>query len=104
VAAHIEEPSAQPKPFIPIFWSALAGQLRYCGNTVGGYDDLILKGRPEDAKFAAYYARGEAVVAVASMGMDPVVSHAGELMRRGIMPSKTEIKNGIDILGISVPA
>ncbi|KAH0543028.1 hypothetical protein FGG08_002636 [Glutinoglossum americanum] len=101
VANHINEPSANPKPFIPIFWSALGSQLRYCGNTVGGYDDLVLKGNPEDAKFVAYYTKGETVVAVASMGMDPTVSHASELMRRGSMPSKSEIKSGVDILGVS---
>jgi Reductase C-terminal len=104
VATHIKDPSVSPKPFIPVFWSALGGQLRYCGNTTGGYDDLVLKGKPEAGNFAAYYTNGETVVAVASMGVDPLVMHATELMRRGIMPSKTEIKNGIDILQISVPA
>ncbi|KAH0564883.1 hypothetical protein GP486_001722 [Trichoglossum hirsutum] len=104
VATHISDPSAPPKSFIPFFWSALGGQLRYCGNTVGGFDDMILKGSPEDAKFVAYYTKGETVLAVASMGMDPLVSHASELMRRGNMPSKSEIKNGVDILEVGVPA
>ncbi|KAI9777520.1 MAG: hypothetical protein M1839_008814 [Geoglossum umbratile] len=104
VAAHVKDPSMGPRPFIPIFWSALGGQLRYCGNTVGGYDDIVLKGEPEGSKFAAYYTKGETVVAVASMGMDPLVMHASELMRRGNMPSKTEIKDGIDVLKISVLA
>ena len=39
--------------FIPIFWSALGGQLRYCGSTVNGWDDLVLKGEPENGKFSA---------------------------------------------------
>ena len=103
-AAHIVDSKAKPKPFIPIFWSALNSQLRYCGNTVGGYDDIVIKGQPEEAKFAAYYTKGETVVAVASMQMDPIMSQASELMRRGKMPSKNELQKDVDILSISVPA
>ena len=104
VASNIINPSAKPKPFIPIFWSALGSQLRYCGNTPNGWDDLVLKGQPEEAKFVAYYTKGETVVAVASMMVDPVMTQASELMRRGAMPSKSEIQKGVDILEIKVPA
>ncbi|KAG0652978.1 Apoptosis-inducing factor 1 [Hyphodiscus hymeniophilus] len=105
-AANIIDPSAAPKPFIPIFWSALGSQLRYCGNTINGWDDLVLKGQPEEAKFVAYYTKGETVVAVASMQIDPVMTQASELMRRGKMPSKSELQkeDATFILGISVPA
>jgi NADPH-dependent 2,4-dienoyl-CoA reductase/sulfur reductase-like enzyme len=104
VATNIINPSAKAKAFIPIFWSALGSQLRYCGNTPNGWDDLVLKGEPENAKFVAYYCKGETVVAVGSMQVDPVVSQASELMRRGKMPSKSELQKGVDILQISVPA
>jgi NADPH-dependent 2,4-dienoyl-CoA reductase/sulfur reductase-like enzyme len=104
VAAHIINPSGKPKSFIPIFWSALGAQLRYCGNTPNGWDELVLKGQPEETKFAAYYCKGETVVAVASMQMDPVMSQASELMRRGKMPSKSEIQMGVDIMEVSIPA
>ncbi|CAG8973709.1 hypothetical protein HYALB_00006980 [Hymenoscyphus albidus] len=103
-ASHILDPSASPKAFIPIFWSALGSQLRYCGNTVNGWDDLVLKGSPEEGKFVAYYAKGEEVVAVGSMQVDPVVMQCSELMRRGKMPSKSEIEKGVDVLEIEVPA
>jgi NADPH-dependent 2,4-dienoyl-CoA reductase/sulfur reductase-like enzyme len=103
-AAHIIDPYAPPKAFIPIFWSALGSQLRYCGNTVNGWDDLVLTGSPEEAKFVAYYTKGETVVAVASMQVDPVMVQASELMRRGKMPSKSELKKGVDPLSISVSA
>lgn len=98
-------PRKQHKAFIPVFWSALGQQLRYCGNTVAsnGYDDLILKGEPENAKFAAYYAKGETIVAVATMGMDPIMVKAAELMRRGNMPKKAEIEAGVDLLKVDVP-
>jgi len=101
VAANIIDPSAKPKSFIPIFWSALGTQLRYCGNTPNGWDDLVLKGQPEESKFIAYYCKGETVVAVATMQVDPVMVQASELMRRGKMPSKSELKKGVDILQIS---
>lgn len=93
----------KPKVFIPIFWSALGAQLRYCGNTPNGWDDLILKGEPENAKFVAYYCKGNTVVAVATMGMDPVMVKSAELMRRNNMPSKKEIQDGVDVLTIGVP-
>ena len=97
-AKRIATPSATPKPFIPIFWSALGAQLRYCGNTmVTGYDDVVIDGETDVQKgvsFAAYYTKGEEVVAVASMMKDPVVMKCAELMRRGDMLKKSDIKSG----------
>lgn len=98
VGLQIAQPDSKPKPFIPVFWSALGGQLRYCGHTPEGFDDLILQGQPEESKFVAYYAKGDEIVAVASMGMDPVVMKCAELMRRGEMLSKSEIEGGQEVL------
>ncbi|KAL1961861.1 hypothetical protein VTN77DRAFT_985 [Rasamsonia byssochlamydoides] len=91
----------KPKPFIPVFWSALGTQLRYCGSTAGGWDAVVVKGEPENAKFAAYYCKGETVVAVATMQTDPVMVKSAELMRRGKMPSKKEIEEGVDVLAVT---
>ena len=99
-ARHAPLSSLTPKPFIPIFWSALGAQLRYCGNTINGYDDMILHGQPEEGKFVAYYCRDDVVLALASMGMDPIMAKAADLMRRGKMPSKKEVASGVDILQI----
>lgn len=107
VAAKINDPSAPPKQFIPVFWSALGSQLRYCGNTPQGFDDVIIQGETSVEKgpsFAAYYTKGEEVVAVASMMKDPYMTQSAELMRRKKMPSKSEIQKGVDILEISIPA
>lgn len=93
--------SASVKQFIPIFWSALGAQLRYCGNTVNGFDDVVLR-QPEEAKFTAFYTKGETIVAVATMGMDPVMSKCAELMRGGKMVSKKEVKDGVDVLQVGV--
>lgn len=92
--------SLSAKTFIPIFWSALGAQMRYCGNTVNGYDDLILQGEPENGKFTAYYTKGDVVVAVATMGMDPIMVQSAELMRRGKMPGKKDIVGGLDVLQV----
>ncbi|KAI9644086.1 Apoptosis-inducing factor 1 [Ciborinia camelliae] len=97
VATHICDFAAKPKPFIPIFWSALGSQLRYCGNTPNGWDDLVLQGEPDKAKFVAYYCKGETVVAVGTMQFDPIMIQASELMRIGKMPSKSELKKGLRI-------
>lgn len=98
---HLIAKGDKAKHFIPVFWSALGGQLRYCGNTVNGYDDLILQGEPENNKFVAFYTKGEEVVAVATMSTDPVMVKSAELMRLGKMPSKSDIKGGKDILQVS---
>lgn len=104
VGAHIAT-GEHPTPFIPIFWSAMGAQLRYCGNiSPHGYDELVLIGNPDEAKFVAYYCKGETVVAVASMQKDPYMSQSAELMRRGGMPTKSELKAGKDILGVDVTA
>ena len=104
VSTSITHPGSKPKPFIPVFWSALGSQLRYCGGTPNGWDELVLKGEPKENKFAAYYAKGETVVAVASMMMDPVMTKSAELMRRGKMPTKSELRGGMDVLTVDLPS
>jgi len=104
VANTINNPGAKPKPFIPVFWSALGSQLRYCGNTVGGYDDVVLQGDTEKPSFVAYYTKGDEVVAVASMMKDPYMTQSAELMRRNKMPGKAELQKGLDIMEVGVPS
>lgn len=108
IIAHSQSPSRtgagagglRAKNFIPIFWSAVGGQMRYAGNTVNGYDDVFVVKGKEEAKFAAYYFLGETVVAVATMGFDPVMAKVATLMRVGRMLKKSEIVNGVDVLEV----
>ena len=102
-AAAIVSPSSKPKAFIPVFWSAMGSQLRYCGNTPNGWDDLVMQGEPKEGKFAAFYGKGDTVVAVASMMMDPIMSQSAELMRQGQMPGMAELRKGVDVRNISLP-
>lgn len=92
--------SVKAKTFIPVFWSALGAQLRYCGYA-GSFDDVVLREQGE-GKFMAFYTSGETVIAVATMGVDPVMSKSAELMRVGKMLSKKEIVAGEDVLGVRV--
>ena len=102
-AKNIVSPSSKPKPFIPIFWSALGSQMRYCGNTPNGWDELVMQGEPKEGKFAAFYGKGDTVVAVASMMMDPIMSQSAELMRQGKMPGLAELRKGVDAREIGLP-
>ena len=91
--------------FMPVFWSALGAQMRYCGNTPNGWDDLVLSGKPDEGKFVAYYTKGETVVAMASMGMDPAMVQSAELMKRGKMLGKSQLKeSNVDVMSVGVPA
>lgn len=103
VAGHIVAPTRKPTPFTPVFWSGLTAQLRYCGNTVNGYDDIVIQGSLDEGKWAAYYTKGETVVAVASMGYDPAMTQSAELMALGKMPSKSKLKDGLDVLSLGPP-
>ncbi|KAK0864556.1 Apoptosis-inducing factor 1 [Friedmanniomyces endolithicus] len=108
VAQSILQPKSKGKSFIPVFWSALGAQLRYCGNTsAGGYDDVVVKGETDVSEgkqsFVAYYCKGEEVVAVASMMRDPYMTQSAELMRRGKMPKKSELEKDVGIMEIGVP-
>ena len=63
---------------------------------------MVLKGEPENGKFAAYYAKGEEVVAVGTMMMDPIMSKCAELMGRGKMPTKGELERGVNPLEVDL--
>ena len=94
-------PTPATKQFIPVFWSALGAQLRYCGHTPKGYDDVVIKGKPDEGSFAAYYTKGETVVAVATMGMDPVMAKCKVLMGQGKMLGKSQLEGGKDPLAVA---
>ena len=108
VASTILKPDSKPKSFIPVFWSALGAQLRYCGHTPDGYDDVVIHGNTDVSEgkqsFVAYYTKGDEVHAVASMMKDPYMTQSAELMLRGKMPGKSDLQKGVDIMEIGLPA
>jgi NADPH-dependent 2,4-dienoyl-CoA reductase/sulfur reductase-like enzyme len=104
VAGHIINSSVEPQFFTPVFWSALGAQMRYTGNTMAsGFDDVILQGTPEEGKWVAYYTSGDTVVAMASMGMDPVMAQCAQMMQLNKMPGKKAIQDGLDVLTLGPP-
>lgn len=108
VALTINTNGSKHKSFIPVFWSAPGSGVRYCGNTPHGWDDVIVHGETDVSEgkqsWTAYYTKGDEVVAVASMMRDPYMTQAAELMRRGKMPSKSDIQKGVELLDISIPS
>ena len=85
--------SMAPVEYVPYFWTVQVDKksVRYAGYG-GGYDDVVVDGKPEELSFAALYCKGEHVLAVASCQRDPFVSQAAELMQRRSMPSKSEVQ------------
>ncbi|EJT72957.1 putidaredoxin reductase [Gaeumannomyces tritici R3-111a-1] len=103
-ARHIVNPSLKAEFFTPIFWSALSAQVRYCGNTMAsGWDDLVIQGNVDEGKWSAFYAKGEDIVAVATMGTDPVMVQSAELLRLGKMPKKSQLEKGFDVMSLGAP-
>jgi apoptosis-inducing factor 3 len=91
-----------PFETIPYFWTVQYGKsVRYCGHAES-FDDVVVQGSTDAGKlaFVAFYVRKGVVLAVASVGKDPVVSYASELLRLGLMPSADELKAGKDILSV----
>ncbi|XP_059141402.1 apoptosis-inducing factor 3-like isoform X1 [Physella acuta] len=87
---------AQDIHSVPYFWTVQYGKsIRYAGYGPG-YDDIILHGDVDDNKFVAFYTKNETVVAVASLGWDPIVSQAAELMSKGGVIKKDDIKSDPD--------
>lgn len=104
VAQHIVNPSVKSEFFTPVFWSALGAQLRYAGNTqANGFDDVVMQGAPDQGKWVAYYTKGETVVAMASMGADPVMAQVAQRLQLNRMPTKTQLVDGLDVLSLGPP-
>ncbi|XP_071789425.1 apoptosis-inducing factor 3-like [Asterias amurensis] len=78
---------------VPYFWTMLFGKsVRYAGYNAG-YEDIVIVGNPDELKFAAYYIKGDKVVAVASMNSDPVVSRFAEFIASGKELTKSEVQS-----------
>jgi len=86
---------------VPIFWSSIGKGLRYVG-TGAGFDDTYTDGNVDELKFVTYQAKEGKVTAVASMGRDPIVAKASELMRLDIMPTLDQIRGGKDVLSVEL--
>ncbi|KAH8917208.1 hypothetical protein BT69DRAFT_1354933 [Atractiella rhizophila] len=126
-AFNIANPSAgQRFDKVPVFWSAQGQQVRYANGSslAKKFDGLFIDGSlvsppfttshrkddklipfffgKDDMKFAAWYTKGDEVVALCTVGRDPMVSRASELFKLRKMPKASEIKSGKNIMDIKL--
>jgi len=85
----------EPFTTIPFFWSGLYGKnLRFVGFAPDVLDRVIIEGDVGGMKFVSYYTENDEIRAVATVNRDPVAVACAELMRRGKMPSASELLMG----------
>lgn len=85
----------QPFTTTPFFWSGLFGEnLRFVGHAPDALDRVIIEGDVSSMKFISYYTEDDEIRAVATVNQDPVAVAVAELMRRGQMPSVSELMLG----------
>ncbi|XP_028893898.2 apoptosis-inducing factor 3 isoform X2 [Zeugodacus cucurbitae] len=83
---------------VPFFFSTVFGKgIRYAG--YGQYADVLIKGNLENFKFVAYFVDDHGnVVAVLTVGHDPVASQFAELLSQGKRLHRSHIEDGEDHL------
>jgi len=76
---------------VPFFWTVQYGKsIRYTGYGFG-YDDIVIRGSLEEGKFCAYYTKEDKVVAVATLGMDPLAAEVASKMQNGQVLLKADL-------------
>mmetsp|Transcript_59037 Transcript_59037/g.93381 ORF Transcript_59037/g.93381 Transcript_59037/m.93381 type:complete len:625 (+) Transcript_59037:47-1921(+) len=80
----------------PFFWSGLFGNLnlRFVGHAPEALDRVIIEGDVSNMEFISYYTEDDEIRAVATVNRDPIAVVCAELMRRGRMPSVSELMLG----------
>lgn len=72
-----------PIKSVPFFWTALFGtSIRFSGYN-RGYTDVLINGDLENFRAVIYYCKGNEIVAVATIGKDPIAAKFAELLRSG---------------------
>ncbi|EEB14629.1 rubredoxin-NAD reductase, putative [Pediculus humanus corporis] len=83
----------KPLNAVPFFWTMLYGKgFRYAGYA-SSYDDVVIDGNVEDFKFIAFYCSGNNVLAVTTIGRDPLAAKFAEMLYEGKKLSKNKIQN-----------
>jgi len=84
---------AKPLDTVPFFWTMVFGKsVRYTGYGAG-YDDVIIHGSVDDLQFVAYYLKKERVIAVATLGRDPVCAIFAEIFRAKKAVTKSDVES-----------
>lgn len=78
---------------VPFFWTnQYKTSLRYAG-FASDWDDIIIKGDVESARFIAFYVKNGGVLAAAGCGADQQMAAAAELLYRENMPRPAELRS-----------
>uniref|UniRef100_A0A0A9WCY1 Apoptosis-inducing factor 3 n=2 Tax=Lygus hesperus TaxID=30085 RepID=A0A0A9WCY1_LYGHE len=80
-----------PLKSVPFFWTMLFGtSFRYAGYGAG-YTDIVSGGDLEALKYVCYYCKDDKVIAVATVGTDPIAAQFAELLNCGGSLSKMRV-------------
>ena len=82
---------------VPFFWTRqYTNSLHFVGNALG-YDNVWVDNTstdPKEPKFMAYYAQGDKILAVASIGRSPDSMVISEAMQTNSCPPLSDFKSG----------
>ncbi|XP_073989012.1 apoptosis-inducing factor 3-like isoform X2 [Rhodnius prolixus] len=82
-----------PLKTVPFFWTMLFGiSFRYAGYAPS-YNDTIVAGDVESLKFACYYCKDDQILAVTTVGVDPLAAQYAELTYNGVTLYKKDISD-----------
>ena len=83
-ALNIATSDRKPLQTVPFFWTVQYGKsIRYAGVSPDGYDDIVYDGEVVSGKFVAFYIKNDIVVAVATLGRDPVAADFANFLLEG---------------------
>ncbi|XP_049793690.1 apoptosis-inducing factor 3 isoform X1 [Schistocerca nitens] len=75
---------------VPFFWTMLYNKgVRYAGYAPS-YEDVIITGSLQDLAFVVYYLKGDNVLAIATMGRDPLAAKFAERLNSGRSLTRSE--------------
>lgn len=84
---------SKPTPLktVPFFWTMLFGtSFRYAGYGKG-YDDIVNGGDLEGLKYASYFCKGDRVIAVVTVGVDPIAAAFAERLNSNQILTKSTV-------------
>ena len=77
---------------VPFFWTQQYGKsIRYSGFTPEGFDSTVIQGNIDEGQFAVYYCKDDEVVALATLGKDPLCADFANLLDAGKKMKKEDI-------------
>ena len=83
-ALNIAASEEKPLKTVPFFWTVQYGKsIRYAGIAPDGYDDIVFDGQVISGKFVAFYIKNDIVVAVATLGRDPIAADFANFLLEG---------------------